>query len=145
MDSHARLYISFWLYRSDGWGAVVLTSMFLSMYFFTGFDHCVVRVADSNQTFPSNICGPHGACVSRSTGFQCLCDAGYSGLLCQYGKLVYIQSFTLVTLEEVFEGAQSRLQDYFTDFLKFKNITKKENEIAKLDSCTCRPFSRSRV
>ena len=92
-------YISFWLSRSDGWSTVALTSVFLSMYFFTGFDHCIVRVADSNLTFPSNICGPHGACVSRRTGFQCICHAGYSGLLCQYGKLVYIRSFMLVTVK----------------------------------------------
>ena len=91
--------ISFWLFRSNGWGTVVLTSVFPSLHFFTGFDHCIVRVADSNLTFPSNICGPHGACVSRRTGFQCLCHVGYSGLLCQYGKWVYIQSFMLVTVE----------------------------------------------
>ena len=44
----------------------------------------------------------------------------------------------LVTVEAQIEGAQSRLQDYFTDFLK--NITKKENETAKLDSSAYRPF-----
>ena len=55
---------------------------------FLAFDHCLVRVADSNLTFPSNICGPHGACVSRQTGFLCSCHPGYSGLLCRYGKYV---------------------------------------------------------
>ena len=50
------------------------------------FDHCIVRVADSNITFPSNICGFHGTCVSFHNGFMCTCHGGYSGLLCQHGK-----------------------------------------------------------
>lgn len=54
----------------------------------SAFDHCIVRVADSNLTFPSNICGSHGACVSRRTGFLCTCLPGYSGRLCRHGKYV---------------------------------------------------------
>ncbi|KAK1795958.1 hypothetical protein P4O66_009059 [Electrophorus voltai] len=51
-------------------------------------DSCTIAVATNDsdgavRRISSNVCGPHGHCVSQPTGnFTCTCDAGYTGAYC---------------------------------------------------------------
>nr|XP_054759199.1 protein jagged-1b-like [Lytechinus pictus] len=42
---------------------------------------------------PSNVCGPHGSCISldNNGGFSCICDTGYTGLYC-HERIDYCES-----------------------------------------------------
>lgn len=59
---------------------------------FAVIDSCTVTAGATSTggptQQPSNVCGPHGACISldNNGGFSCICDTGYTGLYCHERK-----------------------------------------------------------